>query len=130
MVQATAGTTPTTHRNADALRRVDQLARVMDGLFRVPGTRIRVGLDSIVGLVPGVGDAATACVSLWLLKEAHHAGAPKRLLARMLGNVVVDMTVGTVPVVGDLFDLAWKANRRNASLLRNHLLKDGSIDLD
>ncbi|MGP1397953.1 MAG: DUF4112 domain-containing protein [Inquilinaceae bacterium] len=128
MVQVTAGTTPATHRHADALRRVDQLARVMDGLFRVPGTRIRVGLDSIIGLVPGVGDAATACVSLWLLKEAHRAGAPRRLLARMLGNVAVDLTVGAIPVIGDLFDLAWKANRRNASLLRDHLQKDSSID--
>ena len=87
----------------------------------MPGTRWRFGLDGLAGLVPGVGDSLTALVGLYMLLEARRAGAPGGLLARMLGNVAVDWAVGSVPVLGDLFDFAFKAHRRNADLLRRHL---------
>jgi hypothetical protein len=107
-------------------QRLDQvrfLARMMDDQFALPGTNIRFGLDSILGLVPGLGDALTSAISLLIVHHAWAAGASKLTLARMLGNVGVDFLVGSVPVVGDLFDVAFKANRKNARLLEAHLGK-------
>jgi hypothetical protein len=104
-----------------ALRRLDRLAHLMDGAFRVPGTRWRFGLDGLLGFLPGAGDSATALVSLYVLVEAWRLGAPPGLVLRMLGNVGLDWAVGSVPLVGDVFDLAFKANRRNLALLRRHL---------
>jgi hypothetical protein len=105
-----------------ALRRVARLAYWLDDRFRIPGTRRRIGLDGLLGLVPGVGDAATTLIATCILLEAARLGVPKTVLARMLANVGVDFVVGLVPLAGDLADLAWKANRRNAHLLRDHLL--------
>lgn len=92
----------------------------MDDLVRIPGTSWRVGLDPVLGLLPGVGDWISWAISLQILWAAvrMEAGAP--LVARMLGNVVVDALVGTVPLAGDLFDAGWKANRRNLRLLEAH----------
>lgn len=106
---------------AAALRRVDRLAYWLDERFRLPGTGIRVGLDGLIGLVPGVGDAATAAVGAYILAEAWGLGAPRGVLAHMVFNLVVDAAVGSVPVFGDVFDVGWKANRRNVDLLRRHL---------
>jgi hypothetical protein len=109
--------------NADEaqLQRLDAFANLLDARFRVPGTGWRFGLDSVVGLVPGVGDAATLAVALWVLLQAHRLGASKGILARMAGNVIVDAVFGSVPLVGDIFDVAFKSNRRNVALLRRHL---------
>ncbi|QEG41392.1 hypothetical protein UC8_34130 [Roseimaritima ulvae] len=87
----------------------------------VPGTPIRFGLDSAIGLIPGVGDLSTAAVSGWVLHQAHRAGVPKRMLARMVANIAVDLTIGAIPVAGDLFDVYWKSNQRNAKMLEQHL---------
>lgn len=103
------------------LRRLERLGAVMDSLFRVPGTSFRIGLDGIIGLVPGIGDAAGAAVALYLVYAARRIGAPRRLIGRMLTNILIDTVFGAVPVMGDLFDFAWKANRRNMRLLRRHL---------
>jgi hypothetical protein len=103
------------------LQRLDAFADLLDARFRVPGTGWRFGLDSIVGLVPGVGDVATAAVALWVLWQSHRLGASKGILARMAGNVVVDAVFGSVPLVGDIFDATFKSNRRNVALLRRHL---------
>ena len=92
-------------------------ARVLDELFRVPGTNIRFGLDSILGLLPGGGDFAGGALSAYVIVAAARLGAPPSLLVRMGANVLVDTLLGTVPVIGDLFDVAWKANRRNVELL-------------
>lgn len=102
------------------IERLDRLAGWMDDLVSVPGTNIRVGLDGLAGLLPVVGDSATMLVSLYLVARAQRMGAPGRLLARMVGNVGVDWLVGSVPVLGDLFDIGWKANRRNVGLLKAH----------
>lgn len=106
---------------AKALARARWISRILDDLVRVPGTRRRVGLDPLLGLVPGLGDALVLVVSLDLLVSAARFGAGGTLLARMLGNLVLDVFVGMVPVAGDLFDLGWKANRRNLLLLEGHV---------
>jgi len=106
---------------AAALRRVARLAYWLDDRFRIPGTRARLGLDGLLGLIPGIGDAATTAIAAYVIVEAARLGVPARTLARMLANLGVDFAVGLVPVAGDLADVAWKANRRNARLLRDHL---------
>lgn len=103
------------------IRKMEELADMLDSRFRVPGTGIRFGLDSVVGLVPGIGDGATAIAALYLVLRAHQLGVPRALIVRMLGNVGLDALVGSVPLVGDLFDLGFKANRRNVALVKRHL---------
>ncbi|HEX8557831.1 MAG TPA: DUF4112 domain-containing protein [Pyrinomonadaceae bacterium] len=103
---------------ADVERSLDQLSRMMDGLFRIPGTGWRVGLDALVGLIPGVGDFATTAVSFYILAAGVRYRVPKVTLLRMAANVGVDYLLGAVPVVGDLFDVAWKSNQMNVELLR------------
>lgn len=105
------------------LAQVRFLANMMDDRFGVPGTKIRFGFDTLLGLVPGLGDALTSTISLLIVHHAWAARAPKLVLARMLGNVGVDFIIGSVPLVGDLLDFGWKANRRNARLLEAHLNK-------
>ena len=101
--------------------RLDALARLLDTALVVPGTNIRFGLDALIGLVPGIGDAVTTATSLYIVHEAYQLGAPKHLIVRMLANVALDGFVGAVPVVGDVFDALWRSNRRNMALLRQHL---------
>jgi hypothetical protein len=90
---------------------------VLDAQWSIPGTRYRVGLDGLVGLIPGVGDAAGALLSTYILYEALQLGAPRRVLLRMAANIGLETVVGALPVVGDLFDVAWKANTKNVALL-------------
>ncbi|MEQ8847634.1 DUF4112 domain-containing protein [Botrimarina sp.] len=94
-----------------------RLAYLLDDVFRIPGTNIRFGWDSIIGLVPGVGDAATTLIALAPVATAWKLGGSRWLIARMLGNVAIDATVGAIPLAGDAFDLFFKANRRNARML-------------
>ena len=103
------------------LDRLERLANRMDTLFRLPGTNIRVGLDSIIGLVPGLGDTAAMLPSGYIIWRAKGLGAPPPLLARMIANTGVDFVLGSIPLIGDLFDVGFKANRRNTALLRQHL---------
>ncbi len=103
------------------LERLEKLATRMDALFRVPGTRIRVGLDSLFGLIPGVGDVATLAPAGYVLHRARQMGAPKPMLARMAANAGIDAVIGTIPLIGDLFDVGFKGNLRNVALLRQHL---------
>lgn len=107
------------HERADVERSLEQLSRMMDGLFRVPGTGWRIGLDALVGLVPGVGDVATTAVSFYILAAGVRYRVPKVTLLRMASNVAVDYLLGAVPVVGDLFDVAWKSNQMNVELLKS-----------
>lgn len=104
-----------------SLERLESVAKLMDGIFIVPGTNIRIGLDSAIGLLPGVGDLATSCVAAYLIWEAHKLGAPKTLLARMIGNALIDTTIGAVPILGDAFDVMFRSNMKNMALLREHL---------
>ena len=109
------------------LERLDWLANLLDTALIIPGTSIRFGADAIVGLAPGIGDAITSAISCWIVYEAHQLGAPRHLIARMLGNVAIDGFVGAVPIAGDLFDVLWRANRRNVRLLRDHLEREGLV---
>lgn len=108
----------------DRLERLDRLrrlARLLDNRWTIPGTRIGFGLDGIASLVPVAGDTLTALVSLHILDEARRMGAPAGLIARMLGNVAFDWAVGSIPVIGTVFDVAFKSNLRNLRLLEQHL---------
>jgi hypothetical protein len=105
----------------ERLNQVQFLARIMDEQFVVPGTRIRFGWDSILGLIPGLGDAITSAISLLIVHHAWQTGASPFVLGRMLANIGVDFMFGAVPLVGDVLDFAWKANRKNARLLEQHL---------
>jgi hypothetical protein len=107
----------------DAERRIERLrwlARLLDGAFPIPGGRGRFGLDGIIGLVPGLGDGASALLSLYIVYEARQLGVPAGKLARMLGNIALDTAIGAVPVLGDLFDIVWKSNLRNMAILDEH----------
>jgi hypothetical protein len=99
----------------------EKLTRWLDDLVRIPGTRIGFGLDALVGLIfPGAGDALTGVGSVALLWLALKNGVPRVVVARMVVNLAVDALLGAVPVIGDLFDVAWKANRKNLELLERY----------
>src|SRR5271170_7270497 len=100
---------------------LDLLAHILDDWFRVPGTSIRFGLDGIIGLIPGLGDVLAGLASCIIIVAAWFRGVPYVALARMVVNVGVDVLVGAIPIAGDAFDIAWKANRRNYALMTRHL---------
>tara|TARA_R110002073_G_scaffold84612_6_gene201781 strand:- start:138 stop:671 length:534 start_codon:yes stop_codon:yes gene_type:complete len=100
------------------LDRLDRFATLTDSRFRIPVIGVRFGIEGIIGLVPLVGDVIGALMSLYLFFEGYRLGAPKRVLLRMLVNIVLDFFIGLVPIVGDIADIAYKANSRNAKLLR------------
>lgn len=103
--------------------RIDALSKLLDVAFVVPGTKIRYGIDGLIGLVPIFGDILTTAISLWIVREARALGAPKYLVARMLGNVAVDGVVGLVPFAGDAFDVMFRANMRNMRMLKRWMDK-------
>jgi hypothetical protein len=108
----------------ERVRRLESIATLMDTAFVVPGTGIRFGFDGLIGLVPGIGDAMTTALSLYLVHEAWQLGAPKPVITRMLANVALDGVVGAVPVAGDVFDVFWRANKRNMRLLREWMERE------
>jgi len=112
---------------AARIARIDALATLLDTAFILPGTNIRFGVDAVIGLVPGIGDVITTALSLYIVGEARALGAPRHLILRMLANVALDGVVGAVPLLGDAFDVMWRANRRNIALLRKHLIARGEL---
>ncbi len=96
------------------------LTRLLDDLIRIPGTEQGIGLDALLGLLPGVGDSATGLGSMALLVLALRQGVPTVILIKMLANIGVDVLTGTVPVLGDLFDVVWRSNKRNLALIEKH----------
>src|SRR5579862_8324398 len=100
---------------------LDLLAHLLDDWFRVPGTSIRFGLDGIIGLVPGLGDVLAGLASCIIIVAAWFRGVPYVGLMRMVVNLAIDVLVGAIPFIGDAFDIAWKANRRNYKLMTRHL---------
>ena len=101
--------------------RLRRLAVLLDDSIPIPGTRFRIGVEAIIGLFPGAGDLAGGAFSLYILLQAARMGVPKPLLLRMATNLVVDVVVGAVPILGDLFDAGFKANMRNLDLLERHV---------
>ena len=102
----------------ERIERVERYARRLDRAFRLPFTKIRLGWDSILGLVPGVGDTLALAPAVWIVNEARNLGAPRSLIVQMAWNVGVDWAIGLLPLIGDIMDIGYKANTRNAALLR------------
>jgi Domain of unknown function (DUF4112) len=100
---------------------LDLLSRVLDTWFRIPGTKIRFGLDGIVGFIPGIGDVLGGLASCIIVLAAYFRGVPLITIARMVANLAIEIGVGLVPVLGNLFDIGWRANRRNYHLLERSL---------
>ena len=114
-------------RGAERLKRLDSLAYLLDNSIPIPGTGARVGLDAVIGLVPGIGDVAGTAMSGYIVMQAARMGAPASVIARMVLNVGVETVVGSVPFLGDLFDAGWKANARNLKLLRGSVVAPGAV---
>lgn len=112
---------------ASAVARIEAVSRLMDDLFEIPGTNVRIGLDAIIGLVPVVGDLVSQAISSYLIWEARQLGVSRLTVARMIANTAVDTLVGIVPVAGDAFDVMFRANRKNVALLKAHLEKHGHV---
>ncbi len=106
---------------ARRLARLRRLAWLIDGAFRIPGSKFRFGLNSLIGLTPVAGDALLGAVSLYIVYEGYRLGVPRADIARMIGNVAVETAVGTIPVAGDLFDVAFKANLRNLAIIDRYV---------
>ena len=107
------------------LARITMLARTMDSLYAIPGTKIRLGLDAIFGLVPIAGDLISQAISTYIIWEARQLGVSKLTMARMFANTLVDTMIGAVPLAGDVFDVAFRANMKNLRILQRHLEKRG-----
>ena len=105
------------------LARLRTIARRLDALFRIPGTRLTVGIDNLLGFLPVIGDAAALAPALWLVWKARQLGATPGAQIVMLGNLAIDTIIGSVPLIGDLFDIAYNANIRNVRLLEANLAK-------
>jgi hypothetical protein len=124
--RARGGTRPNGPRIEEAERRIATVARVLDELVTIPGTRQTIGVDSVVGLIPGIGDIASAAVGAWVILEAARFRLPRVVLARMVVNTVVDLALGAIPLVGDVFDVVFRSNSRNLALFRRHAMEPGA----
>jgi len=102
------------------LLKLERMADLLDSRWRIPGTNWRFGVDAVASIVPVAGSLSTAAASAYMIKRANDLGAPSHVLAKMVGNVALDAVVGSIPLIGPVFDLAVKANRRNMRLLRKH----------
>lgn len=112
----------------DAIKRLDKLAALLDSKFGIPGTKLRFGIDALIGLIPGIGDAVGAILALWVVVSGIKMGASAATVAKMLVNIGIELVLGAVPIVGDLFDVVWQANNRNVVLLRTELAPDTLTD--
>ena len=111
-----------------AIEELDALARLLDSRWRIPGTSIRLGVDAVVGLLPVVGDAATGVAAAMIVLRAKKHGVSHGTLARMFGNVVLDTAFGSVPILGTIFDVIYKSNNRNISMMRRDLMESTEIE--
>ena len=112
--------------------RVEALEKLLERAFHIPGTKIPFGLDSIIGLVPVLGDLITAAMGAYIVWEARNLGMSKWQLIRMTANVGIDTAIGAIPIVGDAFDLVWRSNTKNLRIIKKHLDKHhpGTIIID
>jgi hypothetical protein len=118
---------PGDEKRAALVRRLDALAHLLDNSIPVPGTGTRFGLDAVVGLIPGIGDAVGGLMSAYIVFEAARLGAGPAVIMRMLLNVGVETVFGAVPIIGDLFDAGWKANAKNVRLLHQAIDAPGAV---
>lgn len=101
------------------VRQLSRLARLMDSAISIPGTSVRIGVDPLIGLIPGLGDFVGALISGYIVLAAAKLGVSRLVLGRMFLNLVIDQLAGTIPLLGDFFDVGWKANIRNVALLED-----------
>ncbi|HST37375.1 MAG TPA: DUF4112 domain-containing protein [Allosphingosinicella sp.] len=121
--EAAASQLPIGRDAASVRQRVEAMEGLLERAFHLPGTRLRVGLDSVIGLIPVVGDLIAAAMGAWLIWEARNLGMSKFHLARMAGNLGFDTLIGAIPLAGDLFDLAFRSNTRNLRIVKRWLDK-------
>jgi len=121
-------TSPQSSDRGEVDRDLELLARWMDSVFEIPGLRLRFGLDSLLGLLPGAGDFASSLASIYILSSAQRYGVPRVTLTRMTLNILIDLFFGAIPLVGDAFDLYWKSNQRNVELLRRHVAASPAVE--
>lgn len=115
--------------DATRIDRLERIATLMDSAIGIPGTRLRIGLDSIVGLVPGIGDTLALAPSAYIIGSAWQMGVPKRRLARMAANTGIDLVIGSIPLLGDIFDVGYKANLKNVAILRDHVSQQDNVSI-
>ena len=106
---------------SEKINRLRRLSHLLDNAIPIPGTKYRIGIDPILGLLPGSGDTVAGALGAYIVVEAARMGLPRKVVGQMVGNIVFDSVIGTVPVLGDLFDVGWKANVKNIALLEKHL---------
>jgi Domain of unknown function (DUF4112) len=104
-------------RQLTSNEQLDYVAALLDDIWRIPGTKIRFGLDALIGWIPGIGDAMAGMASCFIVFASWRRGVPSITLVRMVANIVLEATLGSIPVAGDIFHVVWKANRRNYRLL-------------
>lgn len=109
------------------IERLERLAVQMDSLVRIPGTQIRLGLDSVLGLVPGIGDLLALAPSIYIFREGHRAGVSAHTKGRMIATIAIDVAIGSIPLIGDLFDIGYKSKLRNVAMIRDHLEREGHL---
>lgn len=107
--------------HGDALRRMDLVARLLDAAFVLPGTNRKFGIDAVIGLIPGVGDVMTTLLSTYIVLEARNLGVSRMAIGRMLTNLAIHACVGTIPIIGDIFDAFFRVNQRNMRIARGDL---------
>ncbi len=111
----------------EAVRRMEMVAKLLDSAFVIPGTSQRVGIDAIIGLIPGIGDVATTVLSSYVIWEARNLGVSRFAIWRMLSNLAIHASVGAIPIVGDVFDAFFRVNQRNMRIVRAHLQRDAAV---
>lgn len=111
----------TTPKNIAKINKLRRISKVLDNALTIPGTKISFGLDPILGLLPGGGDTITGGLSAYIVVEAARMGLPREILGQMVVNILLDSFAGTIPILGDLFDVGWKSNVKNIELLEKHL---------
>ena len=113
--------TSTPGKHIAKVSKLRRISKVLDNAITIPGTKFSFGLDPILGLLPGGGDTITGGISAYIVVEAARMGIPREILGQMVGNILIDSFAGTIPVIGDLFDVGWKSNAKNIELLEKHL---------
>jgi len=115
------------HSKLTSVQRLRRFSRLLDNAIGIPGTKFRIGIDPIIGLIPGAGDIVGTALSAYIVVEAARLGIPKAILGRMVRNIVIESVFGSVPIIGDMFDFAWKANMKNVDLLEEYLKNPQNI---
>lgn len=113
----------------EEIQKLDKMAEWMDSRFKIPGTSIRFGLDSLIGLIPGIGDTVTLATTGYLISRAHSYKLPWHVKTTMIWNLFIDWLIGLIPLLGDVFDVGWKANQKNVALIKKYIDRSDDIQI-